>query len=66
MRQEYPLGGITTPSLILAGSKGKPSMLAAQEKIAAAIPGARHGVLAGQTHQVSEKALAPQLKGFFA
>jgi len=57
---------ITVPSLILAGSKGKPEMLAAQETIAASIPGARHGVLAGQTHQVSEKVLAPQLKGFFA
>ena len=57
---------IAVPSLILAGSKGKPQMLAAQERIAAAIPGARHHVLAGQTHQVSEKVLAPQLTEFFA
>ena len=56
---------ITTPSLILAGSKGKPEMLAAQERIAATIPGARHTVLAGQTHQVSAKVLAPHLKAFF-
>ncbi|WP_240034744.1 alpha/beta fold hydrolase [Glaciihabitans arcticus] len=56
---------IGTPSLIMGGSKSKTEMLTAQERIAGAIPGAKHEVLAGQTHQVSPKALAPQLRAFF-
>src|SRR4051794_10898504 len=43
---------ISVPTLALAGSKGKPEMLAAQESIAAAVPDSEHRVLAGQTHQV--------------
>ena len=58
--------GIAVPCLIMAGSKGKREMLQAQERIAAAVPGALHTVLAGQTHQVSPKALAPELRAFFA
>jgi len=57
---------ITTPSLIMAGSKGAPAMLAAQETIARAIPGAEHVVLQGQSHQVSDTALAPELSRFFS
>ena len=56
---------IDRPSLIMAGSKGAPAMLAAQETIARAIPGAEHLVLQGQTHQVSDQALAPELRRFF-
>jgi pimeloyl-ACP methyl ester carboxylesterase len=56
---------ITVPTLALAGSKGAKDMLAAQEKIAATVPNSRHGVLPGQTHQVSAAVLAPALDDFF-
>ena len=39
-------------------------MLAAQQKVAAIIPGAEHAVLPGQTHQVSPAALKPQFLRF--
>lgn len=55
------LSAVRVPTTVLAGSKGAPAMLAAQERIAAAIPGARHAVLAGQTHQVSPAALRPHV-----
>ena len=54
------------PSLIMGGSTSKAEMLTAQEKIASAIAGGKHEVLAGQTHQVSPKAIAPHLRAFFA
>ena len=57
---------IPIPTLVLAGSKGAPEMLRAQERIASAIPGSCHAVLEGQTHQVSAKALDPHLRSFFA
>jgi len=58
------LGRVSVPALALAGSKGAPRMRAAQEEIAAAIPGAEHAVLAGQTHQVAPAALKPQFLRF--
>lgn len=59
------LARITQPALIMAGGKAKREMLAAQEAVAAAIPGSRHEVLDGQTHQVSPLALAPIAREFF-
>jgi pimeloyl-ACP methyl ester carboxylesterase len=59
------LSRISVPTLALAGSKGKPEMKAAQEGIARAVPDSEHGILEGQTHQVSPKALAPVLDDFF-
>ena len=59
------LATINVPSLIMAGSKSKQEMLSAEEAVAAAIPGARHEVLAGQTHQVSPQALATAVRRFF-
>jgi pimeloyl-ACP methyl ester carboxylesterase len=56
---------VAVPTLALAGSKGKPEMLAAQESIARAVPDSEHAVLPGQTHQVSPAALAPVLDDFF-
>ncbi len=44
------------------GRQGAQPMRAAQDAVAAAIPGSRFAVLEGQTHQVSEKAIAPQLR----
>jgi len=61
---EAELARVSVPTLALCGSKAAPEMLAAQERIAAAIPGAEHAVLPGQTHQVSPAALAPQFRAF--
>jgi hypothetical protein len=61
----HELGRVTVPTLALCGSKGAREMLAAQEAVAAAIPGAEHAVLDGQTHQVSPAALRPHLLRFF-
>lgn len=61
----HELGRVTVPTLALCGGKGASEMLAAQEAVAAAIPGAEHAVLAGQTHQVSPAALRAHLLRFF-
>lgn len=58
------LAKVKVPTLALCGSKAAPAMLAAQEQVAAVIPGAEHAVLAGQTHQVSPAALAPHFLRF--
>ena len=60
------LATITVPSLVLCGGKSPERMQTAQQTVATAIPGARHGVLPGQTHQVSATALAPVLAEFFS
>jgi pimeloyl-ACP methyl ester carboxylesterase len=59
------LARIAVPALVLCGGKAAPEMRAAQEHVARAIPGAEHGVLAGQTHQVSPAALEPEILRFF-
>lgn len=59
------LATITTPTLVMHGGKAKPNMVAAAESIAAAVPGSVHHVLPGQTHQVSNAALMPELVAFF-
>jgi pimeloyl-ACP methyl ester carboxylesterase len=59
------LARVTVPTLALGGSKGAPEMRAAQETVAAAIPGAEHAVLDRQTHQVSPAALRPHFLRFF-
>jgi pimeloyl-ACP methyl ester carboxylesterase len=60
------LNTITVPTLVMGGSKGAANMKAAVQTVADAVPGSRHRMLDGQTHQVSEKALAPVLTEFFA
>jgi len=59
------LAAIAVPSLVLCGGKSPAQMQAAQQTVAATIPGALHRVLPGQTHQVSPTALAPVLAEFF-
>ena len=59
------LASITVPSLVLCGGKSPKDMTAAQQTVAATIPGATYRVLPGQTHQVSATALAPVLAEFF-
>jgi pimeloyl-ACP methyl ester carboxylesterase len=61
---EAQLTAVTVPTLALCGGKAAPAMLATQQEVAAAIPGAEHAVLAGQTHQVSPAALRPQFLRF--
>jgi pimeloyl-ACP methyl ester carboxylesterase len=58
--------GIRIPTLVLVGGKAAEEMKTAQLTIAATIPGARHAVLEGQTHQVSPAALGPAAVEFFA
>lgn len=56
---------ITVPTLVMGGSKSAANMKAAVQGVADAVPGSQHRILDGQTHQVSEKALAPVLAEFF-
>ena len=58
--------GITTPTLVMHGGAGAPSMRDAAQAISEAIPNAQLRTLAGQTHGVSPKVLAPVLAEFFA
>ena len=60
------LSRITTPALVMGGSKAKPNMVAAVDGVASAIPGSIKRTLAGQTHQVKDDAIKPELVGFFA
>jgi pimeloyl-ACP methyl ester carboxylesterase len=59
------LARITVPTRVLVGGKAAPAMVAAQEAVAAAVPGAEHAVLEGQTHQVSARAIAQQARDYF-
>ncbi|MFP3578893.1 alpha/beta hydrolase [Arthrobacter sp. fls2-241-R2A-200] len=59
------LAAVGVPTLVMVGSKAAPAMSAAQRAIAAAVPRAVHRTLDGQTHQVSAKAIAEELRGFF-
>lgn len=60
------LAGVTTPTLIMHGGAGAPSMRDAAQALSQAIPHARLRTLAGQTHGVRPKVLAPVLEEFFA
>ncbi|MBU1586351.1 MAG: alpha/beta hydrolase [Actinobacteria bacterium] len=59
------LAKIAVPTLVMGGSKAKPNMTAAVAGVAAAVPGSVHKTLAGQTHQVKDEAIAPELIAFF-
>ena len=60
------LAGITTPTLVMHGGAGTPAMRDAAQAISEAIPKAQLRTLAGQTHGVRPKVLAPVLAEFFA
>ena len=60
------LAGITTPTLVMHGGKGAPSMRDVAQAISKTIPKAQLRTLAGQTHGVSPKVLAPVLTEFFS
>lgn len=60
------LSSVRTPTLVMHGGAGSPAMRDAAQAISQAIPGALLRTLAGQTHGVSPKVIAPVLEGFFA
>lgn len=60
------LARITTPTLVMHGGAGAPSLRDAALAMSEAIPRAQLRTLAGQTHGVSPKALAPVLEDFFS
>lgn len=55
---------IRVPALVMNGSKTDTRLKEAARAIAAAVPGARHRELAGQTHNVSPGALVPPVVEF--
>jgi pimeloyl-ACP methyl ester carboxylesterase len=59
------LSRIRVPALVMVGGKAKPNMVAAVQGVADAVPGATHALLPGQTHQVKDEAIAPELVAFF-
>jgi pimeloyl-ACP methyl ester carboxylesterase len=60
------LAGNTAPTLVMHGGAGAPSMRDAAKALSQAIPNAQLRTLAGQTHGVRPKVLAPVLAEFFA
>ncbi|CAN5552992.1 alpha/beta hydrolase [soil metagenome] len=60
------LARVTVPTLVVWGSKAAEEMVAGNQQIVAAIPGAGHRILNGQTHNVLPSALHPALTEFFA
>lgn len=59
------LAKITVPTLIMGGGKAKPNMVAAVKGVADAVPGSVHHTLPGQTHQVKDEAIIPEIVAFF-
>ncbi|HEU4515184.1 MAG TPA: alpha/beta hydrolase [Nocardioidaceae bacterium] len=57
---------VEPPTLVIVGGKSPEYMRNAQAAIADAVPDARLEVLAGQTHMIKPKAVAPVLTGFLA
>ncbi len=60
------LSHIAVPTLVVWGGKAAPEMVAGNQAIAAAVPGAETRVLDGQTHNVAPTALAPVLRSYLA
>ena len=58
------LASIGVPALVMNGSKTDERLKEAARAIAAIIPGARHNVLAGQTHNVQPDVLTPAVVEF--
>ena len=59
------LAEIHVPTLVMHGARTDARLQTAARATAAAIPGARHRTLAGQTHNVRPDVLAPALVEFF-
>ena len=59
------LSRVTTPTLVMHGGAGTPSMRDAAQANSEAVPNAQLRTLAGQTHGVRPKVIAPVLADFF-
>ena len=59
------LANIRVPTMVLSGRESAAWARKSVEAVAAAIPGAQHDSLKGQTHGVSDDAIAPVLRRFF-
>lgn len=59
-------GAIARPVLVLNGSKSDARLKTAARVAAGIVPGAQHGELAGQTHNVNPGVLADAARRFFA
>ena len=57
---------ITVPAMVLAGGASPEWLRESARAVAAAIPGARYGVLDGQTHDVAADVLAAAVRDFAA
>jgi pimeloyl-ACP methyl ester carboxylesterase len=57
---------VRVPSLVMHGGKTDARLARAATTLAAALPGSQQRVLEGQNHNVSARALAPELLAFFA
>jgi pimeloyl-ACP methyl ester carboxylesterase len=57
---------IRVPVLVIGGAKSEARLQSAVRAVAAAVPGAGQRLLAGQTHNVDPKVLAPAVVAFFA
>jgi pimeloyl-ACP methyl ester carboxylesterase len=60
------LAGVRVRALVMHGSKTDARLARAAQAVAAAVPGAQHRTLAGQTHNVSPGVLTPALVEFLA
>jgi pimeloyl-ACP methyl ester carboxylesterase len=56
---------IKVPALIAAGTKTSVSIRESAKRLSELVPGIQFKMLEGQTHNVSEKAIAPVLIEFF-
>jgi pimeloyl-ACP methyl ester carboxylesterase len=59
-------GDVRVPTLVMHGGKTDTRLVSAATEVAGAVPGAEHRVLAGQTHNVAAKVLAPALVSFLS
>lgn len=59
------LGRVSTPTLVMHGGAGASAMRDAAQAISKTIPNAQLRTLAGETHGVKPKSLAPVLQEFF-
>ncbi len=59
------LGGVSTPTLVVAGGENA-FMSAAAQSLAAALPNAESEILPGQTHDIDPSVLSPVLERFLS
>ena len=64
--REEEWAGVTVPALVAYGSKSPARLKNGSRALAEVLPNARLRELAGQTHNVSMKVLAPELASFLA